>query len=248
MPQMVIVGSSGHKRIVETGPRGPAGPPGNNGQNGAPGSDGEDGADGIMGALPPGPLAERPAASAVEDGQSYGALDDRGGTHWVPSSDTWHQIAPSRNEIGGKLLAQIKPTTDSSVTCTSANTSYRIPDLTTPSFVMPTSMVMVFFGPVRLKRSTNAETVAHLSMIQTTNAWSSNTNIGITTRASSTDLLFGVVNVYDWHLPPVLVTASPGATVQVALAVQNTTAGHIMDVVIAGAGVFPHLTVVALGA
>lgn len=238
------------------GPQGPVGPQGD--ASTVPGPKGDQGDLGPQGgAGPAGPaaasqglLAARPAATSVPSGFIYTATDDNGGTAYVSNGTVWAKAAPAVNAVGGKMLAQIAPTTVGSITCTTAGVDYRVTDLTTPSFVMPSTPVLVFYGLIRAKRSTNAVTTARIGVRWTTDAWASNVEAMTPAIAAATDAVFGVINIYDWHLATGIITAAPGSTVEIAPFIQNSVAGAIMDIYAPANSVFarPHVTVVSLGA
>lgn len=89
-------------------------------------------------------LSARPSAASVGAGFTYFATDDSSGTLYVSNGSTWDQAAPSMDlSNAGSRLAYVRVTTNcSAVAINSAiPTTFRIPEITTGSFTMPSTPV-----------------------------------------------------------------------------------------------------------
>lgn len=204
---------------------------------------------GDPGAIPPGLLADRPAASSVPDGTSYTATDDRGGAQAVAAGDDWIPAAPPVAAVGGRLLGIAAPTANVTATIAAANTDQPIPALTIPAFVWPDAgRVLVQAGIVR---SFGVQTPALLGIKYRVNGgtWVA-CHPNLVTSPAGTSPFWA----HEYHFAPALVPVptavpiTPGASVEIAMTVQHPTNGQALTFAVAGGDVYPFLAAYLLAA
>jgi hypothetical protein len=161
-------------------------------------------------------LSARPAAGAVAVNTIYFVTDENGGTLTQTNGTSWVQVAPSINDAtAGKVLASADPVSAAALATTVGSTYYRIPELTTGSFMMPSVTCTASFTPLRFTSVTVAGTAVQLRF--TTDAWSTSKIMGGWTEASfaSNTSVFPGASATLRELGGS--APSAGATVQVAL-------------------------------
>lgn len=120
-------------------------------------------------------LADRPSAASLTPGARYFAEDDGadGTDHVVDTSYAWVQAAPPVASVGG-VLASANPAAIAAVAVN--NNAVRVPELTTASFVWPSSGTIVARLTDLVVTGAGSDTDRTIVQVRwTKNAWSTST-------------------------------------------------------------------------
>jgi hypothetical protein len=198
-------------------------------------------------------LANLTTILAAAPDNTYGsATDDNGGTLYAVDGGVMTQMAPSVADVGGVQLAKAEPaSTPAGVAVNAASTWFPLAGMTTSAFTMPdrpvTWMTSEIFTSGAAADVTPSATV--LGVQYTTNAGASWTTAASPYRATS-NIFFDIFIPAVGSLAPSARSAiTPGATVQMRLAVQRGDTDKTLTVVVstaAGSELAPSLRVLAL--
>lgn len=204
-----------------------------------------------------GTLALRPVVGDVATGFSYWASDDDGGQRWVKSGGVWVKDGPSNNDIGGEFLGGVAPTSDQTVTCTAANTDYRMIGFTTGNITVPNKRMRVVVGLTRLFNTGNSLS-CRPTLKYTKDGWATAHPLVGPVGARGDYVSYSPFYFFNYELPTAMLpppAASGGAalaagnTIQIGLFVQHATAGIVITLGsngAAGAGLSPFIEAQAL--
>jgi hypothetical protein len=157
-----------------------------------------------------GPLSERPDPVGLLDGTLYTATDEL--VTYVVHADDWVKISTE----AGKILASANPTTAAALATTNGATYYRVPELTTASFVMPSNTCTVSLSPLKVTNVSVAGTL--LQIRYTTDAWVTSKILWGVTELNfvSNTSVFPAITCRLAEVGT-LTAPTPGASVQVAV-------------------------------
>lgn len=114
-------------------------------------------------------LSARPAASSVPNASCYFATDEDGGTLYLEESDAWIRVGSAVGADTGKILSSVVASSGAAFTI-SAAPGARCPELTTPSFTMPSNPCTVSISPTIFTGVASAG--LSMTLRYTTDGWS----------------------------------------------------------------------------
>lgn len=174
-------------------------------------------------------LSARPAAT-VGVGRLYLASDVNGGTLYVSDGTSWIEAAPSAEDANaGKLLTSVSLTANAAaVAISTANTPFRIPELTTPSFTVPDGPVVVESSVLAISGTGASGAATGAQLRYTKDGWATNHFLSgqYTWRGDAPFYIEATYAGIKGELPPAGVSGgavlAPGDTVQVGLFLTRT--------------------------